>query len=258
MKSVLKKCLLSLPLSLSLLASLITPAAIAKDNLFKLDTGIANVFLLQGPRPILVDTSTPGHEAEIEAWLHKHQVEAKNLALIILTHGHGDHAGGAAWFAQKYQVPVMVGRGDLSMFRAGHTESVQPTSLLAGMLAIFVPQDYQGFEPTNIVDQEISLKAYGFNARVIPLSGGHTPGSLAVILDDTHEALVGDLLRGALFMPGFAEEHFFLDDRQIARWQLWELIHDQGVKLIHPSHFDSFTADEVMTRFFPEDHFAWP
>lgn len=244
-------------LILALLAAL-WPAAARAQELIRLDTGIANVYLLKGEKPILVDTGMPGSEADIEAWLRSNGVEPKRLALIVLTHGHGDHAGGAAYFAEKYATPVLVGRGDLAMIHSGGEAAVRPTSFLAGLLALFVPPRFTAFEPTQIIDREISLKAYGYNARVLPLSGGHTAGSLAVILDDSHEALVGDLVRGSIFVPGLAEEHFFHDDRWIARWQLWELIHYQGVEVLYPGHFDSFTADEALVRFFPEGRFAWP
>ncbi|MEZ0369328.1 MAG: MBL fold metallo-hydrolase, partial [Candidatus Sericytochromatia bacterium] len=193
------------PILLVLFLSLLSGPALAKGRIARLDTGLANVYLIKGEKPILVDTSGPGHEAEIEAWLRQNGVEPKDLAYIILTHGHGDHAGGAAYFARTYQIPIMAGRGDLDMIHAGRVGELKPTSLLAGILRIFINAPYQPFEPTSIIDQEISLKAYGIDGRVLPLPGGHTPGSLAVILDDTHEALVGDLVRGDLFTPGLAD-----------------------------------------------------
>ncbi|MEZ0371617.1 MAG: MBL fold metallo-hydrolase [Candidatus Sericytochromatia bacterium] len=249
---------LKLLLLLLILSLLLSAPALAKGRIARLDTGLSNVYLIKGDKPILVDTSGPGHEAEIETWLKQNGVEPKDLAYIILTHGHADHAGGAAYFARKYQIPLMAGRGDMDMIHAGRVGELKPTSLLAGMLRLFVNVPYEPFEPTSIIDQEISLKAYGIDGRVLPLPGGHTRGSLAVILDDTHEALVGDLVRGDLFIPGLADEHFFHENRQLARWQLWDLITHQGVKGLYPGHFEGFSADEVRVRFFPEGHFAWP
>lgn len=240
-----------------MLGALAVPAQ-AKEILARLDTGIANVYLLKGPQPILIDTSAPGYQLDIEDWLRSQGVEPSKLAMIILTHGHGDHAGNAAYFAKKYHVPVLVGRGDYRMIRTGAAAEVHPTSFLAGLLALFVPPPFAPFEPSQVIDQELNLKAYGFNARVVPLSGGHTQGSLAVILDDTHEALVGDLVRGSMFVPGFAEEHFFQDNRWIARWQLWELLRYQNVETFWPGHFEPFSSDEVLIKFFPDGHFAWP
>ncbi|PKL75823.1 MAG: hypothetical protein CVV27_13425, partial [Candidatus Melainabacteria bacterium HGW-Melainabacteria-1] len=178
--------------------------------------------------------------------------------LIVLTHAHSDHAGGAGYFARKYQVPVLVGAGDLGMLRKGRAEVLNPTSLFAGLLRIFVNQPYLPFEPTQLAKAEISLAAYGIQGRIVPLPGGHTPGSLAVILDDSREALVGDLVRGSITQPGVAEEHFYHENRQLSRWQLWWLIRHQGVETLHPGHFGSFTADEVRLQFFPDGRFVWP
>ena len=67
----------------------------AATEVHRLDTGIANVYLLKGPKSFLIDSSSAGHEAEIENWLKTHQTPVESLEAIILTHGHGDHAGGA-------------------------------------------------------------------------------------------------------------------------------------------------------------------
>lgn len=242
-----------------MLLSLTASPAMARNRIEKLDTGIANVYLLSGRQPILVDTSSPGHEAEIEAWLQRLGVKPEELALIILTHGHSDHAGGAGYFTKKYRTPVLVGRGDLPMIKAGRMPELKPTSFLAGLLRnVLEGSPFPTFEPAQIIDQEISLGAYDLPARVIPMPGGHTPGSLVIVFDDTHEALVGDLVRGSLERAGEADEHFFHEDRYQARWQLWHLMKARGVTLFHPGHFGSFNDQAVQQRFFPDQQFAWP
>ncbi len=258
MKHTLKKLFLPLVLPLVLSAALALPAQ-ARNRIEKLDTGIANVYLLSGRQPILVDTSGPGHEAEIEAWLQKLGVQPQDLAMIIITHGHFDHAGGAAYFRSKYGTPVLVGRGDLGMIQTGKMpENIEPTSFLAGFLRPFLAgTPFEPFEPTQIIDQEISLNAYDLPARVVPMPGGHTEGSLAVIFEDTHEALIGDLVRGSLVSAGQADEHFFHQNRLEVRWQLWNLLKQRGVTLFHPGHFGSFNSDAAMQRFFPDGKFQW-
>lgn len=244
--------------------ALTTGAALAATRIDKLDTGIANVYLLRGEgpgaKPVMVDASSHGHEAEIEAWLRSLGVEPKDLGLIVLTHGHGDHAGGADHFIRQYETPVMAGEGDLAQIHYGQMAELNPTSLLAGLLRVFIGGDmkYAPFVVTTVVSEEVSLRGYGIEGRVVPQFWGHTPGSLAVVLDDSHEALVGDLVRGSITEPGVAEEHFFHFDRNQSRWQLYEMITKQGVKVLHPGHFGSFTSDEVWVTFFPEGKFAWP
>ncbi|MFJ2441710.1 MULTISPECIES: MBL fold metallo-hydrolase [unclassified Streptomyces] len=53
----------------------------------------ANLLLLPGRRPALVDSGFTGHAAETAAWAHAH---AGRIALVVNTHWHSDHVGGNA------------------------------------------------------------------------------------------------------------------------------------------------------------------
>ena len=53
----------------------------------------ANLLLLHGQQPALVDSGFVGHAAETAAWA---DVRAKQLALVVNTHWHADHVGGNA------------------------------------------------------------------------------------------------------------------------------------------------------------------
>ncbi|MGQ0630071.1 MAG: MBL fold metallo-hydrolase [Sporichthyaceae bacterium] len=50
----------------------------------------ANLLLLRGRHPALVDTGFVGHAEETEAWVRH---EAPDLALVVNTHWHSDHVG---------------------------------------------------------------------------------------------------------------------------------------------------------------------
>ena len=64
--------------------------------LIRIKGAISNCYLLLGERPVLVDTGAPGDLKRILAALRAQAVEPTQLALIVLTHGHSDHAGCAA------------------------------------------------------------------------------------------------------------------------------------------------------------------
>jgi hypothetical protein len=54
---------------------------------------ISNAYLLLGDRPVLVDTGRPGVEQRLLDSLDQHSIAPAGLALVVLTHGHTDHAG---------------------------------------------------------------------------------------------------------------------------------------------------------------------
>ena len=56
----------------------------------------ANSVLLQGPRPVLVDTGDTGDVAALFGWLRDVGVRPEGLALVANTHWHVDHSGGNA------------------------------------------------------------------------------------------------------------------------------------------------------------------
>ncbi|MBU2646125.1 MBL fold metallo-hydrolase [bacterium] len=81
------------PLVLLLLSCLLIPDAIARDMIIALDVGEGQAVLLKHhAEGILVDTGHPGMATHVLRRLNAHRVDT--LAYIILTHLHGDHAGG--------------------------------------------------------------------------------------------------------------------------------------------------------------------
>jgi len=53
----------------------------------------ANLLLLRGRQPALVDSGFVGHASEAAAWVRAH---TGDLALVVNTHWHTDHVGGNA------------------------------------------------------------------------------------------------------------------------------------------------------------------
>ncbi|MEV6997854.1 MBL fold metallo-hydrolase [Streptomyces sp. NPDC093982] len=53
----------------------------------------ANLLLLHGRRPALVDSGFVGHAQETSAWVHARE---NSLAMVVNTHWHSDHVGGNA------------------------------------------------------------------------------------------------------------------------------------------------------------------
>jgi len=70
--------------------------------------GPVNCYLIDGPAPVLVDCGhgMPEAEAVLRAALQDLGVAPADLALILLTHHHFDHAGGLGWLRRATMAPV--------------------------------------------------------------------------------------------------------------------------------------------------------
>jgi hydroxyacylglutathione hydrolase len=55
---------------------------------------------------IIVDTGNPGSAAKILAAMKKHQIDPEDVSLIMITHSHLDHSGGAAELQKALNVPI--------------------------------------------------------------------------------------------------------------------------------------------------------
>ena len=58
-----------------------------------LPLSISNAYVLLGDRPVLVDAGKPGEEEKLLDLLHQLGIAPSDLSLVVLTHGHTDHAG---------------------------------------------------------------------------------------------------------------------------------------------------------------------
>jgi hydroxyacylglutathione hydrolase len=184
-------------------------------TVIQINTGnITNVFLIRGRTGcILVDTGVPGKVDLVIGRLAKCGFAPGDVRLILITHGHTDHFGGAAALRELTGAPVAIHTLDAEAVRRGiHAPgSLQPTGSLAAFLVQFpalrelaAPDRAPAFEPDLLLDGERRLDEYGVAGRVIHTSG-HTPGSVSVILDNG-EAIVGDMVvnrwMGLLRKPG--------------------------------------------------------
>ncbi len=175
---------------------------------------LANAYLVQGKRPILVDTGAPGDADRIVAALHKAGVESEELSLILLTHGHGDHVGSANELAALSGAPVALHRADDAMARSGRNVLGTLTGWEARMITPFVDKPFPPADATHLIDAEMDLRPFGVDGRVVP-TPGHTPGSVSLLLEGG-DVIAGDLLMGGrlggALMATRPQLHYFVAD----------------------------------------------
>ncbi len=203
---------------------------------------ISNCYLLRGEKVVLVDTGAPGDARRILAALKKYSVAPSEVRLIVLTHGHSDHAGGAAELRERLQCPIAIHAADADLARAGNSGVLAVQTTLGRVIRPFVNEPFRSFEPDIEFREALSLEPYGIKGAVVP-TPGHTSGSSSVVLA-AGEAIIGDVLRGSLLWPNRARPHFFCNDPEQNAHSIARLAR-QGLLRCHPGHFGSFPGSEL-------------
>ncbi|MEM0962944.1 MAG: MBL fold metallo-hydrolase [Bacteroidota bacterium] len=212
-----------------------------------------NAFIVTGTRgPIVVDPGPPGegHAQRLDAALADLGFRPQDVALVILTHAHVDHAGGSARL-QALGAEVVGGLGDLVAFRSGQGGHLRPTGLEAEFVdAVLIGSgSFPAVDPDIVLGPEqpsLDLSPYGVDGRVIQMPG-HTPGSLAVLLA-SGEAIAGDLVRGGYFGGMLASSrpmtHYFQEDRLQAEGHVAALLR-WGARRLYVGHGGPLAADRL-------------
>lgn len=210
--------------------------------LVRIHGAISNCYLLLGERPILVDTGAPGDLKRILSALKTHGVRPKELALIVLTHGHSSQAGCAAELRRRSGTKIALHVGDAELVRNGENGLLAPTSTFSRAVRPFVDELFEAFEPDLLFRDGFSLEPHGVKARVLA-TPGHTLGSASVVLG-AGEAIIGDVLRGSMLLPNKARTHFFCNDQELNNRSIVRLARE-GLMRCHPGNFGSFSGSEL-------------
>jgi len=180
------------------------------EGLFQLEaTGrTVNVFLVQAELPVLVDAGTPRSGPRIADELHGAGIVPR---LILLTHSHYDHAGGADAVREATGAPIYAPAAERPLF-SGELRHRRLARLGAWVANLGRPVRL----PT--VDRwlEDGELAGGLEVVATP---GHTPGHVSYRLGST-------ILGGDAFMTGerFREAvSLFIADRAEARRSIEKL-----------------------------------
>ena len=141
----------------------------------------ANLLLLPGPQPTLVDSGFVGHAEETRGWAEAQA--GRRVELVVNTHWHADHVGGNA-LLQEAGAAVAASAPDAAAVRRR-----DPGCCLAEYLDQPV-SPYTVNRP--LEDQEAVL--LGDTEWQVIRTPGHTPGHLSLWQPDEQLLVVGDAL----------------------------------------------------------------
>ena len=140
----------------------------------------ANLLLLRGRRPALVDSGVIGHAEETAAWVRAH---AGDPALVVNTHWHSDHVGGNAL---------------LQSAGAGIAASAPDADAVARRdpgccVAEYLDQPVAPYAVDEPLDDGQTLRLGEADWQVVR-TPGHTPGHLSLWQPEERLLAAGDAL----------------------------------------------------------------
>lgn len=155
----------------------------------------------------------PGYETRVDSVVAAARaVGIERLDLIILSHGHSDHAAAAPLLKEQLGGVIVAGAGDREMLLAGANDMLCPTNRRAcrrqeeDQAHAFTPFDADVYVDGPVTLAELTGRDVEGDITLLP---GHTAGSIVVRLGDA--AFVGDLLRGSV-TGSDAERHYYICD----------------------------------------------
>jgi glyoxylase-like metal-dependent hydrolase (beta-lactamase superfamily II) len=202
----------------------------------------ANAYLLKTEAGyFLIDTGISKKRGQFERDLLEAGCGPGDLKLIIVTHGHLDHVGNAAYLANKYGAKVAMHRDDYGMVESGDmfvdTKGGAMIGLVSFLMKVLGLGDYERFTPDLYLEDDLSLSPLGLDATVIHFPG-HSRGSIGV-LTAGGELFCGDLL----INTDKPARNTLIDDR--AKYDASvERLRTLEVKTVYPGHGRPFDMEQ--------------
>jgi len=181
----------------------------------------ANCYVVHsGAEAIVVDPG--GESSEIMAYLKEHQLR---VIALINTHGHADHIGGNAWFAQQTGAPVWIHSLDAPYLTDENLN-----------LAPFVGQEFPSITPARLLNDGDEI-ALGDETITVVHTPGHTPGGISLYWP-------GHLITGdTLFREGVGRTDLPGGDGSVLRDSLIKLGRLPLDTVVYPGHGESTTIE---------------
>jgi glyoxylase-like metal-dependent hydrolase (beta-lactamase superfamily II) len=202
-----------------------------------------NAYLLKtGAGCFLVDTGMAKRRAQLEEGLREAGCGPGELKLIIITHGHLDHVGNAAYLRDRYGAKIAMHRGDYGMIESGDMFVDARRGVMVGLVGFMMKalglSDYERFTPDAYLEDGQDLSAHGLDATVIHFPG-HSRGSIGVLTAG------GDLFCGDLLVnTEKPAKNTLIDDKPSYEASV-ERLRTLGVKTVYPGHGKPFQMEQL-------------
>jgi hydroxyacylglutathione hydrolase len=208
------------------------------------------VYLIEGERGlILVDALTSRHGKRILNTVMQRETDLdRKVSLILITHAHIDHYGGAPYLKRKLGAPIAIHQLDADDMRRGRNGALFPRNLSESILKFSLSRlRAEPTEPDIVLDgEEGDLGDYGIEAKWVR-TPGHSEGSISVVFPG-EIAIVGDLVVGRFGFSRKPAYPLWVKDARQLRESIKRVM-DFSPKVFFSGHGGPFSSEEVKRVF---------
>lgn len=151
------------------------PATRLFDDFFYVGlNGVGAYVVRTGEGLILIDALNSAEDAQsiIVPGMKALGLDPRELRFILVSHGHGDHYGGAAWLAETYGARVMASETDWALME----------KVASGDGGRFDPPPAR-----DLIAKDGQVLTLGNTSITMIETPGHTPGTLSFLIPVTHK-----------------------------------------------------------------------
>ncbi len=167
-------------------------------NVHTIFTGVANAHIVETPQGLaLVDAGMPRQATRILNRIRALGHSPQDVRVILVTHGHIDHAGSAVALKQLTGAPIALHPADVPLVATpdlkippGRTDAIDAIGRFISKFGWVVP--LETFKPDICLVDGQSLLEFGLKAQVVH-TPGHTSGSVTFHFEDG-TSFVGDAI----------------------------------------------------------------
>jgi hydroxyacylglutathione hydrolase len=219
-------------------------------QIYPFESSINTCYILKDKGVVLIDAGWANATGPFLKTLAAHQIEPKEVQLIILTHGDFDHAGGTKQIRELTGAKVVIHRNDRDYLEKGlfhYTRGATPWGKISRFLFVPILKKKGAFPPSeaDIVmdDRDMPLRDYGIPGKIV-YTPGHTMGSVSVLLE-SGEAFAGCLAHNRFpfrLRPRFP---IYAENPELIR-KSWKTLIEQGATMIYPGHGKPFPVEKIL------------
>jgi len=219
-------------------------------HIVPIPTLTGRVHLIQGEKgSVLVDALTTRFSRTVLSAVRRSENgQPRRVSLILISHAHIDHFGGALRLREELGAPIAIHELDADDLRRGRNGALHCRNLRESLLKFSVSRmKSQPIEPDIVLrGEEGDLSEWGIEAKWVR-TPGHSEGSISVVFPG-EVAIVGDLVIGRFGVSRKPAYPFWVKDAGRLRESVKRVL-DLSPRVLLSGHGGPFSAEDVKRVF---------